>query len=59
MDLEKVVCFCCNVTNGMIKEAVEEGAKTVDDIQAITGAGTICGGCLDNIEHLLDEFVEK
>lgn len=59
MDLEKVVCFCCNVTNGMIKEAVEEGAKTVEDIQEITGAGTVCGGCLENIQHLLDEFVEE
>ena len=29
MNLDKVVCHCLNITNGMIKNAVEAGAKTL------------------------------
>ncbi|MCI8668112.1 MAG: (2Fe-2S)-binding protein [Lachnospiraceae bacterium] len=56
MDPDKVVCTCLNITNGMIKEAVENGAKTLEEVQELTGAGTVCGVCLDDIQHLIDEF---
>ncbi|MCI8337242.1 MAG: (2Fe-2S)-binding protein [Lachnospiraceae bacterium] len=59
MDLEKVVCYCQNVTNGMIKEAVDGGAVTLEDVQAATGAGTVCGGCLENVRRLVDQFVSE
>lgn len=59
MDLEKVVCYCQNVTNGMIKEAVEAGAGTLEEVQDATGVGTVCGACVDNIQHLVDEFVKE
>lgn len=45
-----------SVTNGMIKEAVEAGAVTLEQVQEATGAGTVCGACLENIQHLIDEF---
>ncbi|MDE7157702.1 MAG: (2Fe-2S)-binding protein [Lachnospiraceae bacterium] len=56
MDPDKVVCTCLNITNGMIKEAVENGAKTLEEVQELTGAGTVCGVCLDDIQNLIDEF---
>ena len=56
MSDEKVICTCMDVTAGAIKEAFKNGARTVKDIQDATGAGTICGACLDEIEHLLDEL---
>lgn len=56
MNLDKTVCYCMSVTNGMIKEAVEAGAVTLEQIQEATGAGTVCGACLENIQHLIDEF---
>lgn len=56
MDYDKIVCYCQNVTNGMIKEAVENGARTLEDIEEINGAGTVCGACIDNILQLIDEF---
>ncbi len=43
MDMDKIVCACNSVTNGMIKEAVESGAKTLEEVQEKTGAGTVCG----------------
>lgn len=57
MDLEKVICYCQNVTNGMIKEAVDAGASTLEEVQEATGAGTVCGACVGNIQHLVDQFV--
>lgn len=59
MDLDKIVCYCQNITNGMIKDAVANGACTIEDIQEATGAGTACGACIDNIQNLLDEFVDE
>ncbi len=59
MDLEKVVCYCQNVTSGMIKEAVEAGAATVEEVQEETGAGTVCGSCIDDIQRLVEEFVQE
>jgi NAD(P)H-nitrite reductase len=41
------------VTAGEIMDAIESGAKTVEDIQESTGAGTVCGGCISDIEQLL------
>ena len=57
MDMDKIVCSCLGTTNGMIKEAVENGARTVEEIQAATDAGTICGACLEDLEHLVEYFV--
>lgn len=59
MDLNKTVCYCMNVTNGMIKDAVESGATTLEEVQEITGAGTVCGTCIENLQHLIDEFLNE
>lgn len=59
MNLDKTVCYCMNVTNGMIKDAVENGATTLEEVQEITGAGTVCGACLENVRHLVEEFTAE
>lgn len=59
MNLDKVVCNCMNITNGMIKDAVEAGAKTLEDVQAQTGASTVCGACLNDVQELVDFFVRE
>lgn len=56
MDHDKIVCNCMGVTNGMIKEAIEAGAVTLEEVQEATGAGTVCGACNDDIQHLIDAF---
>ena len=43
MDMNKTVCYCFNITNGDIKEAVKIGAVTLEEVQEKTGAGTACG----------------
>lgn len=59
MNMDKIVCNCMSITNGQIKEAVDSGALTVEDVQEATGAGTVCGACLEDIEHLVEEFVRE
>ncbi len=59
MNLEKVVCNCMNVTSGRIKEAVDSGAGTLEEVQEATGAGTVCGACLEDVQRLVDYFVEQ
>ncbi|MBQ4530724.1 MAG: (2Fe-2S)-binding protein [Lachnospiraceae bacterium] len=59
MNLDKIVCNCMSVTNGMIKEAVDAGASTLEEVQDATGAGTACGVCLDDVQHLVEQFVSE
>lgn len=59
MNLDKLVCNCFSVTNGMIKDAVDAGATTLEDVQNATNAGTACGACLENVQHLVDSLVAE
>ena len=59
MDRDKIVCFCNSVTNGMIKDAVDAGANTLEEVQEATGAGTVCGACLEDLENLVKAFVAE
>jgi len=40
----------------MIKDAVEAGASTLEQVMDATNAGTVCGACIEDIQHLIDEF---
>ena len=65
------VCSCKHVTLGEIICAIkEEGAKTLEDIQRLTDAGSACGCCKSKeddftgkhelyISEILEKFVEK
>ncbi len=59
MNRDKVVCNCLGVTNGMIQDAVNDGASTLEEVQEITGAGTVCGVCLEDLENLVNAFVKE
>lgn len=59
MDLDKITCNCMGVTNGMIKDAVDAGANSLEEVQASTSAGTVCGACLDDVRRLVDFFLAE
>lgn len=59
MNMDKIVCECFGVTNGQVKEAVENGSSTLDEVAEITGAGTGCGGCNDDLQRLVDFFTTE
>jgi bacterioferritin-associated ferredoxin len=50
----KIICNCMNVDYMTIRMAmVNHTARTVEEIQEFTGAGTGCGGCIPDIEEIL------
>ena len=59
MNLDKIVCNCMQITNGMIKEAVDAGANTLEEVQEATGASTVCGACLEDVERLVEFFISE
>lgn len=59
MNEDNIVCTCLNVTNGMIREAVEAGANTLEEVEEKTGAGTVCGACLNELEALIRQYAAK
>lgn len=53
MGANRVICHCMNVDYLAIRKAMIAGARTVEEIQDMTGAGTVCGGCIGEIEKIL------
>jgi len=52
------VCLCKGISRATIKQAIENGADTLEKLKKATGAGTGgCGGrrCTPKLEELLRE----
>jgi bacterioferritin-associated ferredoxin len=49
------VCLCIPVSDRTVRSAIEEGARTLEQIGERCGAGTVCGGCLEELRAQLDE----
>lgn len=50
-----VVCGCFEVTEEAIRNAVRQGAHSVEAVGEKTNAGTGCGGCILRIEEIIEE----
>jgi NAD(P)H-nitrite reductase large subunit len=62
MDKLTKVCLCKAIPRSTIKKAIQNGAKTLEEVQKITGAGTGgCKGhrCTPKIEELLRQELAK
>ncbi|WP_049632475.1 nitrite reductase large subunit NirB [Cellvibrio sp. pealriver] len=53
------VCSCYDVSKGAICCAVQDGARTMGDIKAITKASTGCGGCSALAKQVMDSELLK
>lgn len=49
----RMICHCKQVDYITIRKAMIQGARTVDEIKEMTGAGTGCGRCIGEIEKIL------
>jgi bacterioferritin-associated ferredoxin len=47
------VCICHGITDHQIREAAENGCKSVSELTMRTGAGSTCGTCMDMAADLL------
>jgi len=56
------ICLCKMISRATIKKAIKDGAKTLEAVQQVTGAGS--GGCRGHrctpmIEEILKKEAEK
>ena len=58
-DRNDIICHCQEVTYGTIVEAISNGANTVEIIGDITEAGISCGSCIEELEEILEEELNK
>lgn len=54
---ERVVCFCYNVPEHVIVEAIKNGCTSLMDIRRETYASTGCAGCSEEVKKLLRKHV--
>ncbi|MDD2345062.1 MAG: (2Fe-2S)-binding protein [Bacteroidales bacterium] len=57
MSEDIIICNCNEIYKSEIVKAIQEkGLKTVEEVGEETGAGTVCGGCVDDIQEIIDEL---
>ena len=51
-----IICECKNVTDQMIESLVrEDKVKSLEDLKALTGAGSGCGKCVGKLKEAIEE----
>src|SRR5262245_7837456 len=58
-DDDVVVCQCMRVTHSSLVEAMAGGCQTVQALSIVTGAGTVCGGCVPGLAQLTAETLSQ
>ncbi len=57
-NVAQIICECRNVTDQQIEELVKSGkAETLEQVQEITGLGTVCGSCRSKARDLVHELL--
>lgn len=52
-----IVCSCAGLSDRVIRQAVVEGARSMDDLAMACGAGAGCGTCHVSLHEFLAEGV--
>jgi len=55
----KLVCLCNLIDEMEIISYLKKGAKTAEEIQSLTRAGTSCGRCLPEIDEIVATFLKE
>ena len=53
------VCICQGVTDRQIREVVEHGACTLQDVQCKLPVGMCCGRCENTAQQIVNEYVAE
>ena len=49
------VCQCRAVTDRAVRAAIDDGARTIEDLARCSSAGSGCGGCWPALMELLQQ----
>ena len=53
------VCICNSVTDSVIRNAVNDGVRTLGQLKQTTGCGTTCGSCKDMAFEVLQQALTE
>jgi len=53
-----IVCICQNVSDKAIRQALEDGAGSMQEIRTQLGVGSCCGKCLPCAKTIVRESLE-
>ena len=59
IDENPIVCGCFKVTVQDLNNAIKNGAKSFEEVQAITKVGTGCGNCVESNKVLVAQLLAK
>ncbi|MGL5415773.1 MAG: (2Fe-2S)-binding protein [Clostridium sp.] len=51
--MSKMICTCLGVDADTIREAVSNGADSLEAVEEMTEAGSCCGACVSDISKIL------
>src|SRR3954447_6241423 len=51
-----IICSCRAVNDRTIRAAIDDGARTLDEIAERCRAGSRCGGCRPAVQEVLAEY---
>jgi bacterioferritin-associated ferredoxin len=54
-----IVCVCNNISDREIRQAVELGLTTMEELRRDLGVSTCCGQCFDCAEEILGQHLAK
>ena len=54
-----IVCHCWKLNDRELRQAIEGGAHSIEELGCATGAGTCCGGCHPTLEELVTSHGPK
>lgn len=59
-DMEEIICPCYDLTLKNLVDAIKEhNITTVEELSNVTGAGNICGACMDDLEKIVEKYKAK
>ena len=53
------VCLCKGVSDRVIKAAIRDGARSLAQVSACSGAGTDCGACRGVIREMIEDHERR
>ncbi len=52
-----IVCVCNNISDREIRQAMEFGITSMDELRSALGVATCCGQCFSCAEEILNEHL--
>jgi len=56
---DDIICYCMEITYKQIKDAILDGARSVEEISDITDAGISCGTCIEDLEIIFEALSKE